>query len=151
MRLGMPKKILVPTDLTEVSNVALKEAVEVAKSCSAELIVLYADRFYPPLDANFELPHQFADYDDEQKRTVATNMLKERIAAIVPRDVRVQPLVVIDSPVDAILTVAKENDADWIVMGTHGRTGAARAFQGSVTEEVLRHADRPVLAIHSAA
>jgi nucleotide-binding universal stress UspA family protein len=42
---------------------------------------------------------------------------------------------------------AKENDADLIVMGTHGRTGLVRLLMGSVAEMVLRHASCPVLTI----
>ena len=47
-----------------------------------------------------------------------------------------------------ILEAAKRLGADLIVMGTHGRSGIARAFIGSVTEAVLREATIPVLALH---
>jgi nucleotide-binding universal stress UspA family protein len=44
-----------------------------------------------------------------------------------------------------ILEVAKAEDADLIIMGTHGRTGLSHAFFGSVAEHVVRHSDIPVL------
>jgi Universal stress protein family len=54
MHLGMPKRILVPTDFSETSRTALKEAAAVAEGCAAELVVLYADPLIPPLDAEVE-------------------------------------------------------------------------------------------------
>jgi len=44
--------------------------------------------------------------------------------------------------------VADEIDADLIVIGTHGRRGLARALLGSVAENVVRTARRPILTIH---
>ncbi|HUJ16233.1 MAG TPA: universal stress protein [Thermoanaerobaculia bacterium] len=129
MRYGLPKKILVPTDLSEVANAALKEAAALAKDGSAELIVLYADRMIPPLDPNMELPRKFAALTGEQKKEALTTYLRKKITDIVPQNIAVEPVVVLDAPVDAIITTANEKDADWIVMGTHGRSGAARVFQ----------------------
>ncbi|HLJ75496.1 MAG TPA: universal stress protein [Thermoanaerobaculia bacterium] len=129
MRYGMPRKILVPADFTDVSTVALKEAAAMAEQCSAELIVVFADQW------------------DRDEMDV---YLRQKIDEVVPHNVSVEPVIVVDAPVDAILTVAKEKDVDWIVMGTHGRTGAARLLRGSITEEVVRHADRPVLSVHIA-
>ena len=151
MRTGLPKRILFPTDFTDTSQAALKQAAAVAESCSAELVVLYADQFIPPLDVELELPNNFIDLNEKEKKEVVENYLKKEVAAIVPPGVHVDPVVVIGSPVPAILQTAKEKDADWIVMGTHGRSGFQRLVEGSVTEEVLRHADRPVLALHATA
>jgi len=127
MHYGMPRRILVPTDFTDVSMVALKEAATLARECEAELIVLF---------------------DDDRERVEMPIYLRQKIDEVVPLAVPVEPVVVIDGPVDAILTVAEERDADWIVMGTHARKGSARALQGSITEEVVRKCNRPVMAVH---
>ena len=50
-------------------------------------------------------------------------------------------------PVEIILEVAKDIDADVIVMGTHGRRGVSQLFMGSVAEYVVRHAPVPVLTV----
>ena len=151
MRYGLPKKILVPTDLSDSSDAALKEAAALAEKCDAELIVLYADELTPPLDPSIEVPQKFVDMTDVQRTAVVEEQLRKRVATIVPPGVHVDSMVRLNVPVDAILNVAEERDADWIVMATHGRTGMKRAFQGSVTEEVMRHTKRPVLAIHGQA
>jgi len=48
-----------------------------------------------------------------------------------------------------ILRVAREESADLIVMGTHGRTGLGRLLMGSVAEQVMRRAPCPVLTVKS--
>jgi nucleotide-binding universal stress UspA family protein len=50
-------------------------------------------------------------------------------------------------PASEIVNLAKSEQADLIVLGTHGRTGLARLLMGSTAEQVLRHAPCPVLAI----
>lgn len=50
---------------------------------------------------------------------------------------------------DAIREIAKELEADLIVMGTHGRTGLAHVFLGSVAERTLRGAPCPVLTVQA--
>lgn len=52
-------------------------------------------------------------------------------------------------PAPQILAFAKEQSVDLIAMSTHGRGGLARVFLGSVTEEVLRHAEVPLLVCRS--
>ena len=56
--------------------------------------------------------------------------------------------VEIASPAEKILEVAKEIAADLIIVGTHGRSGAARLLLGSVAEEVVRDAPCNVLVVH---
>jgi nucleotide-binding universal stress UspA family protein len=51
------------------------------------------------------------------------------------------------SEAQIIVDVAKEEGADMIVIGTHGRTGLSRLVAGSVAEEVIRHANCPVVAV----
>jgi nucleotide-binding universal stress UspA family protein len=52
-----------------------------------------------------------------------------------------------NGPADAILDYARENGVDLIVMGTHGRSGVAHLFMGSVAERVVRMALCPVLTV----
>jgi nucleotide-binding universal stress UspA family protein len=54
----------------------------------------------------------------------------------------------VGSAADTILDKARSWEADLIVMGTHGRTGFAHFLNGSVAEQVVRHARRPVLIEH---
>lgn len=72
----------------------------------------------------------------------------DRIAATVPG--KLQPHVAVGSAVaDLIRQTAAELGADLIVMGTHGRTGLAHVFLGSVAERTLRRAPCPVLTVQA--
>lgn len=146
MQQALPKKILVPTDFSEASREALHRAADVAQACAAQLTVIYADPFTAPADADEDIANRVA-----QGKEAAIARLQEEVRKEVPANVPVDSFVVVDEPVSAILEVAKDKDMDWIVMGTHGRHGFNRLLLGSVTEEVLRHADRPVLTVRQAA
>jgi nucleotide-binding universal stress UspA family protein len=54
-------------------------------------------------------------------------------------------------PAEEIVRVAREVEADLIVMGTHGRSGLGRLLLGSVAEQVMRHATCPVLTLKAPA
>ncbi len=142
MKQPLPKTILVPTDFSDASRQALHRAADFAQACSARLTVIYADRFTPPDETDRE--------NVEQSKAAATARLQDEVRKEVPPDVPVDSFVVVDTPVSAILGVAKERNVDWIVMGTHGRSGVSRLLLGSVTEQVLRQADRPVLTVRAA-
>ena len=141
---ALPKKILVPTDFSEPSRAALQQAAEVARACSAKLTVMYADTFTPATAGDTITAAA------EGTQEAAETHLKDEVRQLVPPAVPVDTMVVIDQPVHAILQTAKEKDVDWIIMGTHGRRGVNRLVLGSVTESVLRQADRPVLTIRAA-
>jgi nucleotide-binding universal stress UspA family protein len=65
----------------------------------------------------------------------------------VPKAVRYQAMVREGNPHHEILKVAKELQADLIVMGPRGKTGLAQFLIGSVAERVVRHAHCPVLTV----
>jgi nucleotide-binding universal stress UspA family protein len=136
-------RILVPTDFSPHSQVALRCAVSLAHAREAATItLLYVDPGVVPL------------YDErlgilEPNRMMA--MMKLRIAErLVDVDVPVDERVVYGDPNEKIVEVACEHGADLIVMGTHGRSGLERVLMGSVAESVLRDAPCPVLFIKDA-
>jgi len=141
--------ILCPVDFSELSNLALKYAAAGAKAYNAKLIVLHAERFEMP--AYFtaaqvdELARQLADARGE-----ARSYLEQRTHAILgplADEIPITFQVVDTHPVDAVLTVATKHGTDLIVLGTHGREGAKRLWLGSVTENVVRHAEVPVFVV----
>jgi nucleotide-binding universal stress UspA family protein len=74
--------------------------------------------------------------------------LSERLTVASPGICQVRPVIRrSDEPADAIVSYAKLQAIDLIVMGTHGRTGAAHVFVGSVAERVVRLAPCPVLTV----
>lgn len=122
---------------------------DAARDVTAQAVAM-ADRW----DGRVDLLHvvepgrrlSFAGEDaDASRDRVAT--LVEAIAADAPDDVPVSTDVVAGSPADTILRVATERDVDVVVLGTQSRSGVSRWLLGSVTDAVLRRADRPVLVV----
>jgi nucleotide-binding universal stress UspA family protein len=131
-----PKTILVPTDFSELSKKAVRYAERMARESSAKLIVLHVD---PPLLSFADTP---------QDPTVHVERLRKQLNEIRPANVAVEHRLVDGFAADVINQTARETSADVIVIATHGRTGMAQAFLGSVAQSVLRGAHCPVLTIN---
>lgn len=140
------KRILAPTDFSELATRSLEYAAELARRTGAELVVMYADPFLPP-------PHFTSSQVDDilasldRHRAAAGKELDLYAAKNVPSSVPLRTMVVEATPSSAILKTAGEIDADIIVMGTHGRGGFNRFLLGSVTERVLHETSRPLLTV----
>jgi nucleotide-binding universal stress UspA family protein len=84
-----------------------------------------------------------ADLNEESARQVAGLVTDEDRAVLKARTA----LVTSGTPAAAILDYAREQQIDLIVIGTHGRSGLAHFFMGSVAQHVVRHAPCPVLTV----
>jgi nucleotide-binding universal stress UspA family protein len=145
----MYKKILVPLDGSERAEAILSHVESIAKCYTAEVIllqvlephVLYAS----PYDAYPEL--NLADVEHrEPEAEIYLAQLEERFRS---QDIDVDHRIERGPVVSAILEAAAEEDADLIAMVSHGRTGLARVFYGSVAAGVLNRIDRPLLLVRS--
>ena len=139
-------RILLARDFSDVSDQALRYAVDLARRFDATLHLLYAEVLHKdPFGA-----------DTVGAGDTLSAQIRERLA----QDVDQMPLVKrypeLDTVIDvrrdvaaapAIMEYAEDEGVDLIVMGTHGRRGVRRLLLGSVAEEVVRRADRPVLTV----
>jgi nucleotide-binding universal stress UspA family protein len=73
--------------------------------------------------------------------------LDRAVAKLTAKGVAAQPLLKTGKPAEEILDAADEGRFDVIVIGSRGKTAAARFLMGSVSERVVRHATRPVLVV----
>ena len=141
----MFKKIVVALDGSKCAAEALDVALGLAKNEAAELAVcsivdpVVVVGTTPPSPATDLL---IADRETEARHLVDMAMQKARSAGI-----KVLGEMHLGVPFDEIVRFAKRQDADAIVMGTHGRTGLKRLFLGSVAESVLREASCPVIVV----
>ena len=146
------KRILYATDFSPCSDGAFPPALQLAERYDAELhmlhaIVLHAD---DPHDAAHHFPEPEELY--ERLRSGADKRMAAWTDAHGPfelRIVRAQRRGI--SPGTVILEYADEQDIDLIIMGTHGRRGLRHLLLGSVAEEVVRLAERPVLTVRQGA
>lgn len=140
-------RILIPTDGSDPSKPAVEMALNLAGVHDAALHVLYiVDQ---PVSVS-GMGEGFSGLDElldalEEKGNQTTKAVVEQASE---REIETTAAVRRGNPHDDILSYAEDHEIDVIVMGTHGRTGVKRALLGSVTENVVRHADVPVLTVH---
>ena len=145
----MFKSILIPTDGSELSQRAVKIAMELAQLHQARvtaihvipdyhLLIAYEGAFDPVTEERIE----------EEAKTRAESYLayvrKCAQEAGVPCDTVCETS---DHPYDAILKIADARHCDLIVMTSHGRKGLAAVLLGSETRKVLTHTKKPVLIV----
>jgi nucleotide-binding universal stress UspA family protein len=100
------------------------------------------------LDANSDpVAPKFTLEEASRRLSTYVDALLDTLSEGRSPNVRVISHVMLDAPVLAITNLARELEADMIVVGTHGRRGLARWLLGSVAEGILRHASCPVFAI----
>jgi nucleotide-binding universal stress UspA family protein len=145
----MFKNILIPTDGSELSQRAVRLAVELAKVHQARitgihvipdyhLLIAYEGAFDPVTEERIE----------EEAKVRAESYLeyvrKSAQEGGVPCDTLCETS---DHPYDAILKAANSRQCDLIVMTSHGRKGIAAVLLGSETRKVLTHSKIPVLIV----
>ena len=134
------RKILFPTDFSPASDAALGHASAMARGTGAELIILHVEE--PPLAyGSGEMYYGVSEFN--------TETIRKMLDAVKPTaaDIRVVRRLEIGDPAAEIVRVAKDENVDMIVMGTHGRTGLLRLLMGSVAELVVRRAHCNVLTV----
>lgn len=131
-----PRRILVPVDLTRPSSFAFRAATDIARRFNARLEVVYCAE---------PVPAELAVYGAAPVEKARTR----RIEVILRKRCKWADAfhIVRGEPSSTILRLTRDRKADLVVMGTHGRRGAARALLGSVAETVLRRSPVPVLVL----
>ncbi len=142
--------LLVPTDGSERSDVAMGHALELAKAIGARITVLHAQPNVPipvmgmgeMLDARTIDALMEANRNDTE-RILAVAQEQARAAGVAAS----RESVISDLPHRAILDAADRLGCDLIVMASHGRSGLTGLLLGSETQRVLVHAPCPVLVV----
>ncbi len=143
------RRILHATDFSPASRPAFARALELARANRAQLIALHV--LTPPV---VYTPDGYAwpqTYDRllADMRAAAKKQLDRLVARAKAGGVRARGLILEGIPHDRIARAARSARADVLVIGTHGRTGLARLFLGSVASRVIATATCPVLSVRS--
>jgi nucleotide-binding universal stress UspA family protein len=141
------RHILVPTDFSDCSAAAVRYGLALAERFDAHLHLLHAVQspFDQPWAAEVYAVSQ-ADFE-QTARQESDTQLAGLLAASGRPAAQVTCVTTIGAPFLAIITYAKEEPIDLIVMGTHGRGPVAHLLIGSVAENVVRKAPCPVLTV----
>jgi len=141
------RKILVPTDFSEPAKEGFQKACRIAEHFGAELLVLHVNPRVPIVPAGHgAVTFNVAEYQEEV-RQIAKRNLEEFIVSQQRGALSVTPFIREGEVAEEIVRTAEENNADLIVIATHGYSGWKKFILGSVTEKVVRIATMPVLTI----
>ena len=141
------RRILHATDFSPASRLAFTRAVEMARANRAELLLVHV---MSPIVVPVGEGYVSADvYDsiEASMRAASQKQLKALLARARKAGARARTLLLDGIIHERIVRAARANRADLIVIGTHGRTGLAKLFLGSVAGRVLAIARCPVLTV----
>jgi nucleotide-binding universal stress UspA family protein len=143
----MFKRILVPTDGSDITQKAVDTAIALARSVNAQLYTISVKEPFPYSAISEMQPTPPQEFFDAQERIAA-----KRVAAVVEsakaaglacQGHTVEAL----HPWEAIIDHAKRMECDLVVMASHGRRGVTALLLGSETQKVLTHTTIPVLVV----
>jgi nucleotide-binding universal stress UspA family protein len=137
------QRILAATDFSPCGNEAVKAAHALAEKLGAELHVLHVTADSYAYSAEFAITGVLEPQDGEGETKAWLAALLGETGGVR----RVETLRLDQDVAHGINDYARKRHIDLIVMATHGRTGLARFWLGSKTEEVMRSAPCPVLVI----
>lgn len=138
--------ILVPTDFSDLSLLALDTAAAIHRMVGAKITPFHA---YIPVADIDGLYYMGMGIGSQVNFTDVEPAIKDRLRQVseerLPKDTLAEPIVSVGNAPQAITDEAKNHDL--VIMSTHGRTGFSRFILGSVSEKVLRISHTPVLII----
>lgn len=129
----MWEKILVPLDGSNLAELALPYAEELAVAFNSEVVLVYVSE---PTESQYRHMHQL--YIEDVARQIRKRVTK------------VSPLVLSGKPAGEIIGYAEQNDVGLIIMASHGRSGITPWSTGGVASKVLHATKIPLLLIKAA-
>lgn len=138
------KKIIVPVDFSQHSEYALKAAALLAKKKDAEIFALHMlDMVENSVNESLNYQHEKTIFLLKLAEKRFTNFLNKEYL----KEVKVTPIIKHYKVFSEVNDIAKEENADLIIMGSHGASGLKEFFVGSNTEKVIRFSEIPVLVV----
>lgn len=144
------KNIMLATDGSDISNKALKEAIQLATDQKAHLRIVHVvdEAFIYHGGPGFDYSLIIKAFKDEGQKildSTATIVSKQSSIQFDTALIELNPFQ--GRIAEVIITKAQDWPADLLIIGTHGRRGFSRLFLGSVAEHIIRIATMPVLLI----
>jgi len=141
-----PTKILVPTDFSEYSDKALKQAIDIAKQYNAKVYLLHVIPAVQQCVMDYCVSQDMLEGLAKQARGWATDSLQKQLEKF-PQSKDVEVITDIKEGVayEEILKEVEKAGIDLVVIASLGRSGIAKYLIGSVARNVLKGTKCPVL------
>jgi nucleotide-binding universal stress UspA family protein len=143
----MFKRILVPTDGSDITGKAVDVAIGLARSLNARLYTLSVKEPFPYSAISEMQPTPPQEFFDAQERIAASRVNDVSQAAEKAGLQCEAHTVEALHPWEAVIDHASRHECDLIVMASHGRRGVTALLLGSETQKVLTHSKVPVLIV----
>ena len=142
------RKILVPIDFSDYSKKALHYAVPFARQFNATIYLLYVvePTIYP---ADFSFGQIGMPNVENELRTKGEQELQELITNEIKGAVPSEAFVKVGLPFVEVVSFAKDEKIELIIVATHGHSGVEHVLFGSTAEKIVRKAPCPVLVVRS--
>lgn len=141
--------VLIPTDFSEAAEIGIEKGAALARQSGARVTLVHVFDPAPlaPIATRNVTGSAHLKLERDLESTIHAELERirdEKLGGIL--DVKTA-LVLGSNAAEGIMSYARKEDADLIVMSTHGRTGLGHLLIGSVAEKVVRHAHCPVLVV----
>lgn len=141
------RRIVHPSDFSRASGAAFTKAVDMAKANRAELLVVHVLTPVMPMVGDGYISPKVYEEIEATSRAQAQAQLDRLLVKAKKAGVRAKGLLMEGVPHEQITRAARSRRADLVVIGTHGRTGLAKFFLGSVAGRVVSTSPCPVLTV----
>jgi nucleotide-binding universal stress UspA family protein len=143
----MARRVLHPTDFSRASGAAFTRALAEAREHRGQLLIVHVLSPVIPMAGDAYVSPAVYDQMGKAARAWGQKQMNRLLARARTARVRARGLLLEGVAADQIVRAARRQRADLIVIGTHGRTGVARFFLGSVAARVTATAPCPVLTV----
>ena len=147
------KKILFPTDFSEASDNAFAYALHLADAIKAEIITLHVYE-YPIIDSGYvDVPvyqaevYQSLELHDFENYKTQIPVLRKIAETHGKEHIQISNVLLQGDLVGSVTEIVKEQNIDYVVMGTHGASGLKEVFLGSSTASIMTGTNAYVLGI----
>jgi nucleotide-binding universal stress UspA family protein len=145
----MFKHILIPTDGSELSEAAVQNGIQLARSLNAKVTGLHVVLPFHVFTTRTEMLEDTKGQYERESKIQAEQFLNVIKKTAEKAGVGCETAYVTsDHPYETIIKTAENRGCDLIVMASHGRRGVQGVLIGSETQKVLTHTKTPVLVVH---
>lgn len=140
------KRIILPIDFSGKTDLLLEKAMEFAQLINGKISLIHvapSDLGYALGDVGFQYYPEIEQHEIKEE-LLQLNVLQQRV---LDKNIECDHYLKQGISREVILEYAKELSADFIVMGSHGRSGMYDVFVGSLTKELTKNSPIPVLVI----
>jgi nucleotide-binding universal stress UspA family protein len=141
------RRILHPSDFSSASNAAFRRAIELTKASRGQLLIAHVLSPVVPVAGEGYISPKVYDEIAASNRAFAQRQLAKLLAQAKKAGARASGTLLEGIAHEQIIRFARSKRVDTVVMGTHGRSGLAKLFLGSVAGRVVSGATCPVLTV----